>query len=276
MTTVGLLHPGEMGSSVGACARAGGADVLWASENRSEATRQRAAAEQLHDVGTLEALVDASDIILSVCPPSSAPALAQAVADRGFNGIFVDGNAVNPTTAARIGETLRAVAARFVDGGIIGPPARHAGSTRIYLSGPDATEVAALFEAGPLEARILESGSASSLKMAFAAYTKGNAALALTVRALARAQGVEQALLEEWKTSLPQLAGFTEGAAKSTARKAWRFVGEMEEIAQTFADAGLADGFHRAAGETYAAYADLKDAEDPNLDDVIEKMLRRK
>jgi len=87
--------------------------------------------------------------------------------------------------------------------------------------------------------------------MAYAAWTKGTAALLLAIRALARVEGVEDALLAEWERSQPDLPGGSEAAARSAVAKGWRWVGEMEEIADTFAAAGLPDGFHRAAAEIY-------------------------
>jgi hypothetical protein len=49
----------------------------------------------------------------------------------------------------------------------------------------------------------------------------------------------------------PALTGWEEQARRFAETKGWRWVGEMEQIAATFADAGLPDGFHRAAAEIY-------------------------
>jgi hypothetical protein len=103
--------------------------------------------------------------------------------------------------------------------------------------------------------------------MAFAAWTKGTSALLLAVRAVARAEGVEDTLLAEWRASLPQLPEQSVAAARSALAKGWRWVGEMTEIADTFTAAGLPDGFHRAAAEIYRrsphapAEADVKNLE---------------
>ena len=118
--TVGVLHPGEMGASVGAAARSGDADVVWASEGRSESTQARAAAAGLRDVGTLQHLARASDIILSVCPPGAAADVAHAVASYRFSKVYVDANAVSPETARKVGAVVEKGGATFVDGGIIG------------------------------------------------------------------------------------------------------------------------------------------------------------
>src|SRR5439155_792453 len=123
---------------------------LWASAARSAATRARAREAGLEDAGTLEAVVRASRVILSVVPPHGAADLARAVAALGFRGLYVDANAVAPSTAREMGRVVEAAGARFVDGGIIGPATRtRRGVTRVYLAGPGATEVAAWFRAGP-------------------------------------------------------------------------------------------------------------------------------
>jgi 3-hydroxyisobutyrate dehydrogenase-like beta-hydroxyacid dehydrogenase len=243
---------------------------LWASEGRSAQTRERAAAVGLEDAETLASLCAASGVILSVCPPHSAVDLALHVAAQGFSGLYVDGNAVSPGTAREIGRIIERAGATFVDGGIIGPPARARGTTRLYLSGAEAGRIARLFAQGPLDAIALDGGpgAASALKMAYAAYTKGTAALLVSVRALAIRAGVDQALLDEWALSQKDLGVRSERAAGETARKAWRFAGEMAEIAATFDDAGLPDGFFRAAGEIYESLAGYKDA--PSMPSVAE------
>jgi 3-hydroxyisobutyrate dehydrogenase-like beta-hydroxyacid dehydrogenase len=268
--TIGVLHPGEMGVTVGASARVSGSRVLWASEGRSAQTRERAAAAGFEDAKTLASLCAASGVILSVCPPHSAVDLALHVAAQGFSGLYVDGNAVSPGTAREIGRIVEGAGATFVDGGIIGPPARARGTTRLYLSGAEALRIARLFAQGPLEAIAVDGGpgAASALKMAYAAYTKGTAALLVSIRAMAIRAGVDQALLDEWARSQGDLGARSERAAGETARKAWRFAGEMAEIAATFDDAGLPDGFFRAAAEIYESLAGYKDA--PSMPSVTE------
>jgi len=263
--TVGLLHPGEMGTAVGATVVAGGARVVWASEGRSPATQARAREIGLEDVGALAALVRTSQVILSVVPPHGAPDVARAVAALGFRGRYVDANAVAPETTRQIGRVIEAAGGRFVDGGIIGPAARRRGTTRIYLSGPAAPEIASLFAAGPLDAVVLDApaGAASAVKVAYAGWNKGSQALLAAIRAFAIAEGVDAALLSEWKISRPDVPALSERAFSENARKAWRFVGEMDEIAASLARAGLPPGFHQAAREIYQRLADYKDTGAP-------------
>jgi 3-hydroxyisobutyrate dehydrogenase-like beta-hydroxyacid dehydrogenase len=266
-----------MGASVGASGRTGGHRVLWASQGRGADTTKRAAAAGLEDAGTVAKLVGASDVVLSVCPPHAALDVARSVAGHGFRKLYVDGNAVAPATSREIAKIVQAAGATYVDGGIIGPPPDKPGTTRLYLSGAAAERVKALFEGGPLEAIVLPGDltAASAIKMCYAAWTKGSQALIMAVRALATAEGVDEALLAEWHRSQPDLPKRSENAARGTARKAWRWVGEMDEIAATFDGDGLPDGFHRAAGELYRRMAVYKDAAaPPSIEDVAKTLLR--
>ncbi|MBO0814270.1 MAG: NAD(P)-dependent oxidoreductase [Actinobacteria bacterium] len=255
-TAIGVLHPGEMGAAVGASLAGQGHPVLWASEDRGPASAARAAGAGLMDTGTADSLARQADMILSICPPHAALAVARSVA--GFRGVYVDANAVSPATAREVGRAVTAGGASFVDGGIIGqPPVPGEGSagasSRLYLSGPEAARVAALFAGTPLAAVVIggEPGRASAVKMAYAAWTKGTAALILAARALASAEGVGDELLREWEQSQPTLPARCESAARSAAHKGWRWAGEMEEIAASMAAAGLPAGFHRAAAEVF-------------------------
>jgi 3-hydroxyisobutyrate dehydrogenase-like beta-hydroxyacid dehydrogenase len=247
VTVLGVLHPGEMGAAVARALSARGETVLWASAGRSAATAERAEAAGLEDAGDVEEVCRRCEVLLSICPPHAALDFARAAS--GFTGIYVDANAIAPDTA-------RAVAAlqpRLVDGGIVGPPPAEPGTTRLYLSGGEAAEIAALFAGTNVDARVISQqvGAASALKAAYAGWTKGSAALLLTVRALARAEGVEDALLEEWRLSIPELEERLARAERSARRKGWRWIGEMEEIAQGMGAQDLPPGFHEAAAEVF-------------------------
>ncbi|HEY7278951.1 MAG TPA: DUF1932 domain-containing protein [Trebonia sp.] len=260
MATVGLLHPGEMGAAVGGCLVSVGHEVLWDPAGRSRATTGRALAAELTGV-KFDRLIANSSVILSICPPHAALDVAHQVAAAGYTGCYVDANAVSVATAQQVAAVVTAAGASYVDGGIIGQPPETAGHTRFYLSGPHASEVRSLFSRSPLDARIAEGPlyAASTVKMAYAAWTKGSSALLLAARALARAGGVERTLLAEWQLSQPNLAAQSERSATAAAAKGWRWIGEMEEIAASMNAAGLPDGFHEAAAEVFdrASRADV-------------------
>ena len=268
---IGVLHPGEMGSSIGDCLIQSGHEVFWASSERSQSSRDRAASWQ--EKSKLSELVEEVDAILSVCPPSEARALANEVLDLRFRGIYVDANAIAPQTASEI---LNDFGSNYVDGGLIGPPAREKGSTRLYLSGKFAREVGSWFDTSLLQAKVIatEMGvQASSLKMAYAGYTKGSSALLILINAFAELAGVRESLVKEWEISQPALIKRSEHAAKGTAAKAWRFVGEMEEIAKTMKSSDLPEGFHNGSAELYSLMARFKDAKSPDLNEVLEEII---
>ena len=102
--------------------------------------------------------------------------------------------------------------------------------------------------------------------MCFAARTKGLTALLCGVLAAAEQLGVRDALERDWARRDPDLVPQTQQSVRRVTAKAWRFEGEMQEIAATFAAAGLPDGFHHAAAEVYQKLAQFKDA--PELPDL--------
>ena len=268
---VGLLHPGEMGATLGGLLRERGVGVLWASEGRGPSTARRAAQAGLEDAGTVEELARRCTVLISVCPPGAAVDVARSVGR--FDGVYVDANAIAPETAREIASIVEAAGARFVDAGIVGPPPVDAGTTRLYLSGRASGHVVQLFAGSPLEPRLVsdEVGDASAVKIAYAAWTKGTSALLLASRAFARARGVEDVLLGEWHESQPDLPARSLRAAASSSRKGWRWIGEMEEIAAAFGAAGLPAGFHAAAAEVFAR---LERDEHAELDEeTLERVL---
>ena len=270
-TRIGFLHPGAMGVSLAATAVRGGHEALWASAGRSAATRARAEEHGLVDVGTLAALCARATVVVSICPPHAAEDVAGAVAAAGFRGTYVDANAIAPTRMARIAADLGARGIEVVDGGVIGGPAWTPG-TALHLSGARAAEVAALFGSGPLATHVVgpDVGTASALKMVYAARTKGTTALLLAVLGAADRLGVRDALEAQWDADAAGTAAEAHERARRSTRKAWRFAGEMDEIATTFAAAGMPSGFHEAAAEVYRSLAGLKDADPlPGLDDVL-------
>jgi 3-hydroxyisobutyrate dehydrogenase-like beta-hydroxyacid dehydrogenase len=276
---VGLLHPGEMGSAIGATLVASGNRVLWASAGRGAQTRERAAGLGLDDAGSVEALAKQAVTIVSVAPPHAALDVAREVAGFRFRGIFVDANAVATETAMTIKRLIEDAGGRFVDGGIIGPANRKPGAARIYLAGTEAAAVKRLLEAGPVTPIALPGAppAASALKIAYGGWNKASQALLMAIRAYALAEGADEALLAEWALSQPDLPARSQRAINDNARKAWRFVGEMEEDARALADAGLPAGFHEAAADIYQRLAAYKDtATPPAVAEALAELLKRR
>ena len=272
---VGFLHPGAMGVSLAASAVNSGHDSVWTSEDRSAETAARAREHGLTEVRSLAELCETCAIIVSVCPPHAAVEVARAVAACSFSGVFADVNAISPDHSREIGAMMHEAGVDYVDGGIIGGPAWKPGSTWLYLCGPAADEVARCFSAGPLETEVLgdEIGQASALKMCYAANTKGTTALLCAVSAAAEQLGVRAALERHWSRSESDETARVRSRVTGVTQKAWRFSGEMEEIASTFAAAGVPDGFHLAAREIYDRLAGFKGEPTPSLDAVLRALV---
>jgi len=275
--TIGFAHPGQMGVSIAAAIIAGGNQAAWASEGRSDATRQRAEGAGIHDLQSLGALCEGSETLFSICPPDKAIELARDVAAAGFKGKYVDCNAVSPATAHTTAEIINSAGGQFIDGGIVGPPAVRPGVTRMYLSGSDAESVPSLFANSLVDCRVVgpDVGGASALKMAYAGWSKGSAALLMTQVALARAQGVEDAFYEEMDLSLPGIREKLTNGSTTSAPKAWRFVGEMKEIEQSLNDAGLPGAWFEGAADTYARLSGFKNQQGLAEGEIIDALLKK-
>lgn len=278
MTKIGILHPGEMGISIAASAIQNGHQLYWVSKNRSERTRQRAEELNLIETKSVTELCKTCDVILCVCPPHAAEQVARLVIKGGFRGLYLDANAISPQRATRIDQRMGKHNIHFIDGGIIGGPAWKPKETWLYLSGRNAQVIADCFKNGPLETKIIgnEIGKASAMKMCYAAYSKGTTALLATILATAQSLGVREELSQKWDLDD---SGFSEQVNRRVMRataKAWRFDGEMNEIAATFQKAGLPNGFHKAAAEVYHRMANWKESNmTPTLDEILAAITAR-
>jgi len=276
MNNIGILHPGEMGISIAASAINSGYQAYWASPGRSDKTRARAEKYNLAEVDSFSQFCRTCEMIFSICPPHAAEEVAKSVIEAGFKGLYLDANAISPQRAIRIGQMLEANNIRFVDGGIIGGPAWTPKTTWLYLSGEHSDTIASCFSNGPLETKIIgnEIGKASALKICYAAYSKGTTALLSAILATAESLGVREELYQQWDMDDKDFSEQADRRVRRVTAKAWRFEGEMEEIAATFRAAGLPDGFHHSAAEIYQRMAGYRDSsEAPPLNDILNTLL---
>jgi len=228
-----------MGSALGRGYAEGGARVVATVAGRSARTRELATGIEL--LPSLEDVVAVADVVISIVPPGEAERVALSVASAvkvtGSQPLYADFNAISPGLATKLAAALTPL--RFVDGSISGGPPNVPG-TRLYLSGPDADEVAALHHprldvrqvAGPV-------GTASAVKMSTASVYKGTSALIMQALRAAQSNGVLDEVVDDLTSGYPELMRNVAPRLASTASKAHRFVGEMHEIAITQHDAGL-------------------------------------
>ena len=259
-TTIAILSPGDMGHAVGRALIAGGHRAVTDLSGRSAHTRGLAAAGGLEDLGSLDAVVAAADLVLSILPPSDAPALAEAVADAmtrtDARPVYADCNAVSPATVASVAETIARAGASFIDCGIIGAAPGKGTPTRFYVAGPD-TGIMEAIEAPEVWVKPLgaEIGRASAMKMCYASLTKGTNALHVAVLTAAARLGLGDEITEEFKYSQKSTLAKMGAVVPFLPADAARWVGEMWEISATYRDAGLPPGFHEGAAAVFELLA---------------------
>ena len=275
LKTVGILSPGHMGHTVGQVLGSHGLRVITCLQGRSERTRSLAERAKVADVPTYQALVMEADLILSILVPAQASRaarrVAQATSETGAEIVYADCNAIAPQTTHQIGELITQAGGIFVDASIIGGPPRKSGRTRFYASGPDVSTFEALNRFG-LDVVVLGDavGLASAIKMCYAALTKGLAALCTELLTAAQALGVSEALTNEFQMSQGALYEYMERGLPRMPPRSRRWIGEMEEISQTFAAVGLtpkmlagAADMYRFVGATHLADRTPEDLEPP-------------
>lgn len=259
--TIAILSPGDMGHGVGRALAAAGHRVTTCLEGRSERTRQLAAAASIQDRPSLGLMLQETDLVLSILPPAAAPETAKAVAaamtETGATPPFIDCNAVSPETVQRIGDALACAGAPFIDGGIIGLAPGRGPATRFYVSGPDCGPAEWLacdgIEVKPVGAEI---GRASAMKMCYAALTKGTFTLHAAVLVAAEALGLSDELRAEFEFSQAETLARMQAMVPRLPADSARWIGEMEEIAKTFAAAGVTPDFHNGAAAVFSLLAE--------------------
>lgn len=281
--TIAVVATGEMGSAVGAALARRGHRVVTDLTGRSAASAALAEKAGIEDVGSLTALVETAEVVLSIVPPAVAPSFARdvvaALEKTGARPVFADCNALAPATVIEIAAGFAALEVPFIDAGIVGPAPRPGRApTRFYVSGTaraallalDAPEIAVI-DMGP------EVGRASAIKMCYAALNKGFDALLTTVLLASERLGVRDELIEELTSSQPEAAARSATRVPTLAATAKRYVPEMREIAATFSSAGITPDFHRGAEWLYellsrtplAAETRLTAPADRSLDEAL-------
>jgi L-threonate 2-dehydrogenase len=285
LTKVGIMSAGDMGGGIGQVLHAHGIEVFTCLAGRSELTRTRAAEAGFNDAPDLDALIAEVDLFISVLVPSEATELAENIAAAmqrsGARPVYADCNAIAPQTVRSIERIIRGAGAGFIDAGIIGGPPRSDYSPRIHCSGPDTAIFEAMRDHG-LDIRRVgdEIGQASGLKMVYAASTKGTTALWTELLAAARALGLFDALRSELGDN-NAIFRQQQNSIPGMPNRARRWVGEMEEIAATFAGLGLTPNIFQGAADMYSLVgetplADLTSRDpNPTLDEVLDALVSR-
>src|SRR5579864_522923 len=277
--TVAVMAQGTMGAGVGKRLNERGADVRTLLSGRSEASAGRAKAAGMKPMADERELLSGADFFLSILPPDQAVRLAERLAPAlqslPVKPVYVDCNAISPQTAARVAAVIEPTGAAFVDGGIIGGPPREGYSPAIYASGPQAERTKPIAEYG-IDWRIVDGpvGAASGLKMSYAGITKGTTAIAAAMLLGAARFGCAEALIAELSSSQPEMLKRMQRGIPGMYDKAYRWVGEMQEISD-FLDANAPSAeMYRGIARLYDFLA-AAEADDQKPDDNAIKTLDR-
>lgn len=255
--TIAILSPGDMGHNVGKALKKEGLRIVTSLAGRSERTRALAAAAEFEDLGSVQAVAAAADVILSIMPPDkaldAAREVAAAIKAAGAAPHYADCNAISPGTSKKVGDVILSAGALYSDAGIIGPgPGTREKPTHFYVSGPDAAALDVL--QGP-HIDVLnvgaEVGRASAVKMCYAAVTKGTWTLYTAALTAAEALGVSDELHGEFRFSRPAQYQEMERMVPRMPLDAGRWIGEMHEIAATLGAAGVTPNFHKGAADIF-------------------------
>jgi 3-hydroxyisobutyrate dehydrogenase-like beta-hydroxyacid dehydrogenase len=259
-----IIGAGEMGAAVGRRLRGNGVRVLTPLAGRSAESVERVRQAGLEVVDDADRLAQEADFILSIVPPGVAVEVAQRLHDplrrASKKPVFAECNAISPVTINAIEKGLADTGCRFVDAGIIGgpPPADRlkGGPPRFYVSGADAHLLGRLAHYG-LDIAVIDGpvGAASGLKMSYAGLTKGLTALGAAMIAGAARDGLGEMLLGELARTQPDLLRRLERSIPQMFPKAYRWVAEMEQIAEFLGGAGAGAMVYEGAARLYESIA---------------------
>ena len=260
LETIAILSPGDMGHGVGKALVEHGYRVITCLAGRSQRTRELAAAAGFSDVSPLGEMVREADLIMSILVPAEAVGVARDVAAAmqaaGVSRPFADCNAVSPRSAAEMASIIGSEGGDYIDGGIVGGSPARGAVPRIYTSGPPAGLMDELDgkgitikNLGPVIDR------ASGMKMCYASMTKGTNTLRVAMLTAAYSLGLYDELVEELAFSQGEALSEMESGTPGLPANSGRWIGEMEEIAETFAMAGVTSGFHEGAAEMFRLLA---------------------
>jgi 3-hydroxyisobutyrate dehydrogenase-like beta-hydroxyacid dehydrogenase len=257
---IGVMSPGDMGQAVAAQLKNKGFHVCTALDRRSARSKTLAQEAGLTDLGSIARLTAECDVVLSIMNPGAAlefaGEVAQALSSNHSRPLFVDCNAISPGTMRKIEQIITAAGGRCADGGILGPPPRGAAKTNLYVSGPEARELEQLATPNlivhPMSERI---GDASAIKMCKGAITKGVTALVLELLVVARRLGVDAQFEAEIKSTRSEVYDWIIDTLPVMPPKAYRWVPEMLQIAQTFESVGMTPRMFDGAADMYTFVA---------------------
>lgn len=277
MTTIGVIGMGQMGAAIARRLVDNGAEVLTLLEGRSAESAARAAAAGAK-TATPARMAGEAEMILSVVPPALAAEVAAALLPSleaaAEPALYLDCNAIAPQTVGEIAALFASAHLPFADASLIGgPPATGGAGPRLYMSG-DVADAAAQLAALGLDARVLSGtiGDASALKMAYGGITKGIQAIGAAMALGAYRRGAGESLVAELADSQPAVYAALARQLPAMLPKAYRWDGEMREIARFLEPDAGASAMLMGAAELYRDIGEAA-AEGPGSE-IVDRLQR--
>ena len=245
-----------MGHAVGRVLSEHGFDILTHLEGRSERTRVLAQDAGFQISTSLNELIIEADLVLSILVPAQAEAvakeIAQALDETGQSTLVADCNAISPMRSEYIGRIVESAGGRYIDASIIGHPPGRDVAPRFYVSGSYTDSMMELDGKGIAVKNLgNDIGRASGIKMCYAALTKGTSTLQVALLTVAESLGLSVELHDELAYSQKGALDSMKSGISKLPPNAHRWIGEMEEIAETFAAEGMTPDFHLGAAAIY-------------------------
>jgi 3-hydroxyisobutyrate dehydrogenase-like beta-hydroxyacid dehydrogenase len=259
-STIGILYPGEMGSSFGKLLCETGSRVITTVEGRSPRTHRLCHESGLTVVDSLGEVLGRSDIVISLVSPGAAFSVAGDVAakidDSSRSLLYIDANSISPMTVAQISEVLGRATVDFVDASIFGLASQLRQRGTLYLSGSRAKQISGLLEP-IMRVKVVGDipGQASALKMIVSGIPKGLSALFLETMLFAQDMHLLEEAIAACDEIYPSIMEVIRRMLPTYPQHAARRCEELQEVEETMLISGLTPTIVRAVREVTSAIA---------------------
>lgn len=261
-TTIGILYPGEMGSTFGKLLSGNGFSVVTTLRGRSSRTQRLCHHAGLSVVDSIAQVLECADIVISFVPPRAALRVARNVAkvvkEKSKRFLYVDANSVSPVTAVKISEVLGLEHVDFVDASIRGLASQLGRAGVLYLSGARAAELSVQLGA-VMRVKVVGNapGEASALKMVLSGLPKGLVGLFSETMLFAREMGLLREAMEICDEFYPGVMEVVTRMLPTYPQHASRRSEELRELEETMSLNGVAPRIVGAVREVTSSLAEV-------------------
>ena len=249
--SIGLIGYGEVGKIFSAGLKVSAAaertsvwDVNFLKPDVQTAELAHAALAGVSACASMQALCQASDLLISAVTASNTLSVAQDAARYIRPGsVFLDFNSASPGTKQQCAAEIEARGAYYVEAGVMTSVPPYGIKTPMLLGGLRAAALAPLLVSWGMDATAVSDklGVASAIKMCRSVMIKGLEALVIESYTTARAYGIEDHVLPTLAETFPSIDWEKTGAYffSRVVQHGQRRAEEMREAANTVKEAGL-------------------------------------